>query len=277
MKQGYTTREVAELLDLPQRQIRALARAGVLEPERSGSSYRFGFRDLVLLRTARDLRERNVPHARIVRALRRLKQQLPKGRQLSELNVRAEGDEVVAVDAGTAWNPESGQLQIDFAVADLATRVEPMARRSARSARADAAMSAEQWFELGLELEPVAPDEARDAYRRAIALDDTHADTHVNLGRLLHEEGRAADAERHYRLAIELRPAHATGWFNLGVALEDLDRSAEAVRSYVEAVRLDPALADAHYNLGRLYERLGDQTAALRHLHAYRRIVQQTG
>lgn len=272
MQQGYTTREVAELLDLSERHIRALARAGVVEPERRGRGYVFGFRDLVLLRTARSLQDEHVPHARIVRSLERLKRQLPHGRSLSELSVRAHGDEVVAVESGTAWNPESGQLQMDFEVSDLAARVEPLARRSARSARGDAHMSAEDWFVLGLELEPVAPDEARGAYRRAIALDDTHADAHVNLGRMLHEDGRAQEAERHYRRAIQLRPRQATGWFNLGVALEDMERVRDALRAYVEAVRLEPGLADAHYNLARLYERTGDDTAALRHLNSYRRL-----
>ena len=272
MKQGYTTSEVAELLGLPVRQVRAFARAGVVEADRHGRAWVFGFRDLVLLRTAKSLRDAHVPHARILRSLDRLKRQLPTGRSLSELSVRADGEEVVVVDAGAAWNPESGQLQLEFDVSDLAARVEPLARRSARAARGDAVMDAEDWFELGLELEPVAVDEARHSYERALELAPRHADAHVNLGRLLHESGQPREAERHYRSAVELRPEHATAWFNLGVVLEDTSRAREAIRCYLEALRLDARLADAHYNLARLYERLGDQTAALRHLHSYRRL-----
>ena len=71
------------------------------------------------------------------------------------------------------------------------------------------------WYDLGLELEAVAPTEARDAYRRALELDAHHADAHVNLGRLLHEQGLVEEAERHYRQALRESPDHATAAFNL--------------------------------------------------------------
>src|SRR6266545_894647 len=72
---------------------------------------------------------------------------------------------------------------------------------------AEGDLDAEDWYELGLELEAVEPGEARDAYRRALELDAHHADAHVNLGRLLHEQGMIEEAERHYRLALREDPA----------------------------------------------------------------------
>jgi hypothetical protein len=36
----------------------------------------------------------------------------------------------------------------------------------------------------------------------------------------------------------------------------------------------DPSCAEAHYNLARLAERAGDDEAVVRHLVAYRRLVQ---
>src|SRR5256884_1699485 len=156
-------------------------------------------------------------------------------------------------------------MQIDFAISDLATRAAPVARRAARAARlVEQALSAQDWYDLGLELEVAAPAEARDAYRRALELDAHHADAHVNLGRLLHEEGLVEEAERHYRLALRESPDHATAAFNLGIALEDLYQPADAIEAYRSALAADPRLADAHYNVARLYEKAGKKTAAPR-------------
>src|SRR5207302_1264151 len=133
--------------------------------------------------------------------------------------------------------------------------------------------TAKDWHALGLELEVAAPIEARDAYRRALELDAHHADAHVNLGRLLHEQGLVEEAERHYRLALRESPEHATAAFNLGIALEDLGRPADAIDAYRAALATDPRLADAHYNVARLYEKAGKKAAALRHLSSYRRLT----
>ncbi len=269
---GYTTEDVARLLGLSVAQIRAYTRAGFLSPARTArGDLRFTFQDLVLLRAAKGLLAARIPAARIRGSLRRLKQQLPRGRALSELRITAEGHRVVARDGGVAWNPESGQLVLDFDVATLAHRAAPLARRQAAAARrAEDDLDADQWFELGLELEVSAPAEARDAYRRALELDPHHADAHVNLGRLLQETGRAEEAETHYRAVLVDHPDHATAWFNLAVAQEDLRRTGEAIKSYNEAVAADRRLADAHFNLARLYEQTGKRAAALRHLSKYR-------
>ena len=104
-------------------------------------------------------------------------------------------------------------------------------------------------------------------------LDAHHADAHVNLGRLLHEQGLVEEAERHYRLALRESPEHATAAFNLGIALEDLGRPADAIDAYRAALATDPRLADAHYNVARLYEKAGKKAAALRHLSSYRRLT----
>lgn len=272
---GYTTSDVAKLLGLSPAQIRAFARDGRLAPARGRDrSLRFSFQDLVILRTAKGLVSARVPTRRVRAALRRLRRQLPLGRSLAELRVAAEGGRVVVYDGEAAWNPESGQLQLHFAVADLASRAAPFARRTAAAARRAAAdYDAEGWYELGIELEAVTPDEARDAYRRALELDVHHADARVNLGRLLHSAGLVDEAERHYRLALRDDPRHATAAYNLAVALEDAGRPADAVEAYRRALQIDRRLADAHHNLARLLEGFGKRAAALRHLGIYRRLV----
>src|SRR5260370_1446552 len=125
------------------------------------------------------------------RRARRLKQQLPRGRALSELRITAEGHRVVVRDEAIAWHPESGQLVLDFDVATLAQRAAPLARRRAAAARrVEEDLDAEQWFALGLELEVSEACEAPDAYRRALDLDPHQADPHGNRGRRLVEADR---------------------------------------------------------------------------------------
>ncbi len=272
---GYAAKDVAKLLGLSLPQVRAFARSGFLQPDRgSRGELRFSFPDLVLLRAAKGLADARIPSRRIRHALRRLRQQLPAGRPLSAVRITAEGDDVVVRDGGAAWDPESGQLQLDFAVAELATRAAPFARRAAQAAReAEDELGADEWYDLGFDLEAVDMAEARDAYRRALELDPHHADAHVNLGRLLQEGGEPAQAVSHYLLALQDRARHATAWFNLGIALEDLRRRAEAIKAYEQAIAAEPLLADAYFNLSRLYEQAGKRAAALRNLSRYRLLV----
>ena len=56
-----------------------------------------------------------------------------------------------------------------------------------------------------------------------------------------------------------------------------MDREPDAIVAYRDALALDPHFADAHFNLARLYERARDQKASLRHLLAYRRMIDVGG
>ncbi len=172
MKKGYSTQHVADLLGLSQNQVRAYARSGCLAPHRGGRrGYRFSFQDLVLLRTAKNLTGANLSHRRVLRALSRLRRQVAAGRPLSEVQIEAAGSAIVVRDAGRTWDPESGQFQLDFTALNPMPRVAPRARRGAAAARgADGELTAEDWYELGFELEGSAPAEASDAYRRALEL-----------------------------------------------------------------------------------------------------------
>jgi tetratricopeptide (TPR) repeat protein len=272
---GYSVPDVAKLLGLSAAQVRSFARAGFLSPGRdSRGDLRFSFQDLVLLRAAKGLVAAKIPARRVRRALRRLRRELPQGRPLSALRISAEGDRIVVTDGDTAWYPESGQVVLDFTVSEIATRAGPLARKQAEVARVEETLTAEEWYALGFDLEVTSPDDARDAYRRALELDPHHAEAHVNLGRLLHEAGRLEDALGHYRMALQTNPDDSTAAFDLALVLEDVGRTDEAIHAYEQAIRSDPRLADAYFNLARLYEISGKRAAALRYLSKYRRLVE---
>ena len=122
----------------------------------------------------------------------------------------------------------------------------------------------------GVDLEEDDATAARRAYEACLEGDCTHMNARINLGRLLHLEGKHREAESIYRDAAE---HDAILYFNLGVLLEDQGKPAAAA-AYKDALLHDPGMADAHFNLALLHERAGETQAAFRNLLAYRRLSQ---
>jgi tetratricopeptide (TPR) repeat protein len=262
------------MLGLSPAQVRSWVHAGFVSPSRGPrGAFLFSFADLVLLRAARGLSRARIGPVRIRRTLDGLRRQLPTGRSLAGLRFAAEAGRVVVADEDARWQPESGQVLFDFGAEELGKKARPLVRRAFREAQDREGLDARDWFTWGCELEASSPEEAADAYRRAIAGNPEHADAMINLGRLLQQEGRPEEAERRYREALRLRPDDATAAFNLGVALEELGRRKDAAAAYERALRADPDSADAHWNLARLYEETGRARDALRHLRAYRELT----
>ena len=275
---GYTTREVAEVLGLSTSKILSWTRSGLLTPQRGPRGvYLFSFQDIALLRTARDLLAQDVPARRVRAALEALREQLPMERPLSAVHVSAVGDRILVQDDDAVWEPNSGQLQIDFDAADVADKAAPVARRALEARANQDSISADDWFNTALDLEAATSDEAIAAYQKALALEADHADAHLNLGRLLHECGRVEEAESHYRSATHADPKSGRAFYNLGVALDDQGRRSGAIEAYQAALRLDADLAVAHFNLSRLFEEEGQQPDALQHLAEYKRLIERGG
>ena len=172
----------------------------------------------------------------------------------------------------TVWDPQTGQVHLDFSVQELAEKIAPIAGAMVERTPLSA-MTADDWYNLALDLEGVATDRATEAYERAVALNPGHVHAHLNLGRLLHEAGEIESAEVHYRQALSANPESALAAFNLGVALEDLGKVGEAIEAYERALCFEPDTASAHYNLSRLYEKRGLTKEALRHLADYKRLI----
>lgn len=305
--QRFSLREAARILEVPESRLRALARAGFLAPQRGPvGPLTFGFRDLLLLRTTKGLLEAGVPMPRIRRIWASLREQLAGGLPLTSVAIHTDGEEVVASDGGALWQPDSGQLLLNFEAREIAERAADTTRvprpwavqdpapapdrppgpgagegraggfgpddAAARGFPEDAGPSAEQWYEAGCALESSSPERAREAYRRALELDPGIADAHVNLGRQLQIARELGGAEFHYREAARLEPDDPTPHYNLGVLLEEVGRREEAVHAYRQALLRDPDFADAHCNLALLLESLGRRQEAMRHLIAARQL-----
>ncbi|HEY7041684.1 MAG TPA: tetratricopeptide repeat protein [Methylomirabilota bacterium] len=269
---SFSTDEVAKILGLPDSKIRSTARAALLAPSRGRDGrLRWTYQDLLLLKTTRGLLDARVPARRIRRMLASLRRQLPADQALSSVTIYADGRRAVAWDGAVHWQPDSGQFLFNFEAPAVTA---PAAGRVAapRPTLSPATRTAEEWFDLGCELEAASPDEARQAYEQALDLDPALADAHVNLGRLFHHAGEAGPAETHYRSAIAHAPRDPVAHFNLAALLEETGRAPDAVASYQQAIAADPDFADAHYNLGLLLDSLGRRATAMSHLRAARRL-----
>jgi tetratricopeptide (TPR) repeat protein len=250
-----------------------MARNGFLQPERTprGGLF-FCFQDIILMRSAKELLGSGLTPRKVHAALAKLTKSLPTGRPLSGVKIRAEGGRVLVRDAGQSWQVDSGQLQLDFDVAEMATRLAPMARRVATIAHEEHALDSDEWYNLAIELEPVEPLEAERACQRAIDLDPNNSDAFINLGRLAQERGDTQAAIAHYQRAMEADPSNPIGQFNLGTAMEDAGRVDDAITAYHAAVNLDERFTDAHFNLARLHEQRGEMGRAIRHLRSDKRL-----
>src|SRR5687767_1336752 len=106
MKERFTTRQVAKILELSEAKIRSPMRAGVVTPSGGADgAVLFSFQDLLLLRTTKGLLEAHVGLPRIRRILSSLRRQLPDGQQISSVKIYADGRRVVVWDGAARWQP----------------------------------------------------------------------------------------------------------------------------------------------------------------------------
>jgi len=266
---AYDTKDLERLFGLPASAVRALSRAGNINPVRRGGKLHYSFHDLVVLRTASALRAAKISSQKINKTLQELRSALPADSALNQLSLTALGNRIAIREGTTLRESESGQYALALEIVEEKGRLHVITRQDAAAAPDK---SAEEYFAKGLALEETHPPAARSCYEATLKADPNHLEARINLGRLLHLDGRLAEAEQVYRFSGQAEPFLV---FNLAVLLEDLGREPEAIVAYREALALDPQFADAHFNLARLYERARDPKSSLRHLLAYRRMMDQ--
>ncbi len=204
---SLTTADVARVVGVSEARVRQFVRAGWCAPERSGRSFVFRFQDLVVLRAAKGLHDAHVPAARVrraLRALRALARELGDGRSYSGLRIAADGRRVVVHHEGAQFEPESGQLVLDFSLDALAEQAAKLTRASvgagargrgpdnsavrgataAETATPANRALAERAYAEAIALEARDPAAAQRAYRRALARDPAFVEAAVNLARL---------------------------------------------------------------------------------------------
>jgi tetratricopeptide (TPR) repeat protein len=96
---------------------------------------------------------------------------------------------------------------------------------------------------------------------------------HVNLGKVLFEAGRHAEAVESFSAAVLANSDDPQAHYGLGCALAVQGRTPEAVAEFEHALQLQPGYAKAHHNLGTAFEEMGRMKDAEKHFRAALRLM----
>ena len=257
----FTRQEFQRLLDVSDKQLAYWERLRLVTPRKGGSEKFYDFRDLISLRTAKQLIENGVSANRLRRSLVALNQKLSKVQApLTELRILANGRDVVVEQNGARLEPITGQFLLNFETRELSDKVRYMPERGT-----------EDWFALAqqYETDPDSRAEAMDAYAHVLANDPKHVNALINLGMLAYDDGDLEKASECFQLAVELEKDNPIARFNLGSVLEEIGQPDAARQHLRVAVRLDPDYADARYNLAFVCDKLGACAEAREHWQRY--------
>jgi tetratricopeptide (TPR) repeat protein len=255
------------MLGLSDRQLKAWEQQGFVTPvmpgggDRDSSEGVYTFSDLVSLRTLQQLRKEGVGPARIRSLHAALKKKLAGvERPWSELQVHKRGKQLLVHFQGAPLEPLTGQLLLEYASKDEASRVRKLEKAPPPGQREmDGKIQADRFFRAGLRYEEqkeTLPKAIR-AYQKAIELDAHAAGAWINLGTVFYNLGKLDEAERCYRAVLAFDEKHALAHFNLANVFDERRHWDKARRHYEEAIRLSPNSPDPHYNLALVYDKLG--------------------
>src|ERR1700704_6078871 len=146
----FSRREFQRLLDVTDKQLNYWERLQLVSPRKGGAKKFYDFRDLITLRTAKQLIEKGVSAQRLKRSITALQQKLAEVKSpLTELSIRSNGRDVIVERAGMQLEPISGQIMLNFETRELHEKVRVMPQRSAND-----------WVALGVKSEEQSSSEA---------------------------------------------------------------------------------------------------------------------
>jgi predicted TPR repeat methyltransferase len=110
---------------------------------------------------------------------------------------------------------------------------------------------------------------ATESFRKLLSLGSANPPVFNDLAGALKELGRLGEAEQSLRLALRLDPAYKIALRNLGILLYDAKRSAEAAEIMAELCRLDPDDAFARHSLAALTGADGPERASDQYVRTF--------
>ncbi|MBU1699611.1 MAG: tetratricopeptide repeat protein [Candidatus Eisenbacteria bacterium] len=122
----------------------------------------------------------------------------------------------------------------------------------------------EAHFNLGLLLEESEPDAALDRLRKVLAMDPTHQDATLQIGRLCYKRGLYTAALKALHRGLDREPKDTRALYYLALTYNKLDRPDETIRLLDELLRLEPDNARAHFYQGIAYDKKGAYQKAQR-------------
>src|SRR5712692_7853363 len=139
----FSPEDVQRILGLTGKQLDYWDRLRLVSPRRENGIRSYDFRDLIGLRTVKQLAENGVPANRLQRALAALREKLSQVQApLAELRILSDGKDVIVERGGARLKPLSGQFVLNFETRELDEKVRVIAERNA-----------DDWLALALEYE----------------------------------------------------------------------------------------------------------------------------
>lgn len=260
----FTRSEVQRIVDVTAKQLDHWEKLRLVAPRKSGVEKFYDFRDLISLRTAKQLIDKGVTPNRLRQSILALQQKLGEIKEpFTELRILSNGRDVVVDRGGAHLEPISGQFMLNFDAVEL--------RELTNKVRVMPERNAEACFLQALQHESgtVSKGKAIEAYERVLAINPAHLDALINLGMLYYEQANLEKALTCFEQAVKRESESAIAQFNLGSVLDELGQTKRARQHLRLSVRLDENYADAHYNLAFVCEKLGARQEARQHWQRY--------
>src|SRR5262252_2447524 len=212
----FSPEDVQRILGLTGKQLDTWDRLRLVSPRTDMGSPCYDFRDLIGLRTVKQLVEKGVSANRLQRTMAALHDKLSQVHvPLAELRVLSDGKDVIVEREGARLEPLSGQFVMNFETRQLDEEVQVISERGA-----------DEWFAVALDYEADRANrktwaEAIHAYESALRSDPHRTDAWINCGTLYYEQGNFEKASECFRRALDSDPQSALAHFNLGSVLEE--------------------------------------------------------
>ncbi len=274
---AYDRNDVARLLGISSRRVRAWEKSGLLAPTLDAHNKpTYTFHGLRAARIVRDLVRKGIAPARVRALLASLDRVLSTDSSSvaaepahAAMRVHVEDGRVIARDPRGAFELPSGQRVLEFDTGAATVRALTPKPRSAEG------RTAYEWFLEGCRLDTEEATRARAemAYRKALELDRALACAWTNLGALRLAESDNDEALECFTRAMELDPAQPEAPYNVGYLLLEKREISRAIPLLARAVSIDPGFADAHFNLATALDAAGEHTQAIAHWDVYLELV----
>ncbi|MBW3599099.1 MAG: tetratricopeptide repeat protein [Planctomycetes bacterium] len=259
IRRTYSLLDLARLLKLPGRTLRAWAERGLIQPveHRDGLPF-FDFAQAAAARSICGLLAEGVTPAKLRRGLLQVRACLPELASVAaHLTVLQWTGRLALRSRNGRLMQLNGQLLLDLQAHEAD---DPLLIYT------PCPETVEELFERALALEDQGRfAEAAELYRRASTEDPHDPVLHFNLGNVLYGGQQMEQAADCYRRAVELDASYVEAWNNLGNALAELEQWEESLAAFETALRHAPDYREAHFNLAETHHFLGRQDAARRH------------
>lgn len=267
----FTPAMIADLLQVPVREVRRWHRLGLLTPVQVVHRLPyFDYEGLLDARRLAQLRSAGISTHRLNKILTNLCWAIPRWKErFRQLSLVVNG-RTVLFQSEDKLIDDRGQLQLDFDglrhnCSDLSDYPPVLAIPD----QAEENFSPESFTKI-MELAELAEsrsewEKAAELYRTALAVGGPNPEVCFRLADVLYQMGDLNGARERYFMAVELDDDYLEARLNLGSVLAELGQTELALSAYQGALAIFPDYADAHLLLARLLDDLGRADEALEH------------